>query len=97
MAALKGLMRSFPRLRRVGSVGYRKSAADLVQEGPEPFRLIATRDKRRPVLVTLAVDDLHDLMVGGLDLAKRAGVVVQVKGRERTWIGRLYDELKAAT
>jgi hypothetical protein len=42
-------------------------------------------------LVTLPVDDLLSLTDG-----QRATtpVYVQVKGRERTWIGRLYDELK---
>lgn len=94
IAALEALRRVFPYLRRTGSVAYKKDAADLVQEGVNsPFRLIVTRDKRRELLVTLSADDFATLAgeVPG------NSVVVQVKGRERTWIGTLYQGLKKAT
>lgn len=97
MAALKCLREVFPRMRRTGSPAYSKAAADLVQEGrdggPPIVRLVVTRDKRRPLLVTLSMEDFLELVPPVPD----GDVVVQVKGRQRTWIGALYDALKAAT
>jgi hypothetical protein len=97
VSAVAALQKIFPGIRRTGSVAYKKAAADLVQDGDglvPPLHLVVTRDKRRPLLVTLPVDDLLSLTDG-----QRATtpVYVQVKGRERTWIGRLYDELREAT
>lgn len=92
VSALKALQKIFPGLRRTGSVAYTKAAADLRQDGTgAPLYLVVTRDKRRPLLVTLPVDDLLGLTDG---VRATTPVYVQVKGRERTWIGRLYDELK---
>jgi hypothetical protein len=105
MAALEELKDIFPDLRRTGSVAYKKSAADLVQDGNGdsgllPRRLpilplVVTRDKRRPLLVTLAVEDLV-MMVSYTLTGPSIPVAVQVKARERTWIGRLYDDLVKA-
>ena len=102
-AALEALRSVFPGLRRVGSVGYSKSHPDLIQEGRYPqswlLRLIITRDKGRPMLATLAVDDLVALLRGHYlpELTKNIRVAAQVKGRARTFLGSLYDELKAST
>lgn len=109
VAALKALTPIFPNLRRTGSVAYKKAAADLVQDGTKsalaPIRLVVTRDKRRPLLVTLSVSDLVALLSEAGDKMQTLGsreistfpVVVQVKGRARSWIGTLYDALCEAT
>jgi hypothetical protein len=95
VAALEALRKVFPYLRRTGSVAYKKDAADLVQDGAaSPFRLIVTRDKRKELLVTMSIDDFV-VLVG--DEVGQEAVVVQVKGRERTWVGSLYAALKKAT
>lgn len=94
VAALKALKPVFPGLRRTGSMAYKKAAADLVQETDGvTLPIVVTRDKRKPLLVTLAVSDFVELF----DEAPHVNVVVQVKGREKTWIGRLYDDLREAT
>lgn len=95
VAAAEALGFLFPGIRRTGSVAYKKAAADLIRPGEnEVRRLVVTRDKRRPLLVTLSIPDLVHLV-----FAEKCGceIAVQVKGRERTWIGRLYDELTEAT
>lgn len=96
VAALKALRQVFPYLVRTGSVAYKKNAADLVQAGvgDPPLRLVVTRDKRRPLLVSLTVEDFNALV--GRELDNRA-VVIQVKARERTWLGSLYQGLREAT
>lgn len=97
VAALEGLRQVFPYMRRTGSVAYKKDAADLVQEGAhpeEPIRVVVTRDKRKELLVTMSMSDFQYLC--GKDDVLDA-TVVQVKGRERTWIGSLYEALKKAT
>lgn len=104
-AALKALRRIFPNLRRTGSLAYKKAAADLVQDGYKtgrsPIRLIVTRDKRRPLLVTLSIDDLATLIgAGSWEMSGTLPtdhVVVQVKGRAQSWVGSLYQSLKEAT
>lgn len=95
--ALKALQRFFPNLRRQGSTGYSRAAADLVQDGPgEPYRLVVTRDKGKPILVTLSVDDLDRLLIDCTRTGRDA-VVAQCKKREKTWIGGLMEELRRAT
>lgn len=97
IAALKALKPVFPWLRRTGSTAYKKAAADLVQDSgfdEAPICIVVTRDKNKPLLVTLSSDDFVSLMGPGHEIGNN--VVVQVKGRERTWVGRLYQELKAA-
>lgn len=96
IAALNALRSVFPLLRRTGSVAYKKDAADLVQESEKTdaaYRFVVTRDKRRELLITMSVDDFNYLV--GKDILTK--VYVQVKGRERTWIGSLYQALKEAT
>lgn len=92
VAALKALRKLFPRLRRTGSVAYKKSAADLVQNGmlENTVRLVVTRDKSQPLLVTLTANDFLSLVQPG----REVGVLVQVKGRKKTWIGGLMRELR---
>ena len=95
MAALALLSGVFWGLRRTGSVAYKKAAADLVRPGVgEVLALVVTRDKHHPLLVTLSGKDFLDLMTS--TEARGRPVVVQVKGRERTWIGTLYGELRKA-
>jgi len=82
-------------LKRMGSVAYKKAAADLVRPGVPPILyMVVTRDKRNPLLVTMSVEDFMDLLTRS-DAMKRS-VAIQVKGRERTWIGTLYHELRKA-
>jgi hypothetical protein len=93
--AAKALANLFPRLKRTGSVAYTLNAPDLVQDGAGvPLRLIVTRDKGQPILVTMSVADLDRLAD---HRPAPWHVVVQCKKRESTWIGRLWRELKAAT
>lgn len=93
IAALAKLKRIFPKLRRTGSTAYSKAAADLIQDGGGvPLYVIATRDKRRPLLVTMEIDDLLGLVDQQRDDVQ---VYVQVKGRASTWIGSLYGQLRA--
>lgn len=98
-AALRALRRVFPTLTRTGSMAYKKDAADLVQN-PEAtthaLRLVITRDKRRPMLVTLDLNEFTEMLANPTALAYRK-VMVQVKGRTRTWIGSLYAGLVDAT
>lgn len=95
--ALKALQRLFPNLRRQGSTGYSRAAADLIQDGPGiPYRLVVTRDKGRPMLVTLSIDDLDRLLID-CTRTGRDRVVAQCKKREKTWVGGVYDELRRAT
>lgn len=97
VAALKALEPMFPGIKRTGSTAYTKAAADLVRPGNGmPIRLVVTRDKRRPLLVTMLASDLETALAFP-DLLEDADVYVQVKGREKTWIGRLWDELREAT
>lgn len=86
----------FPRLRRTGSMAYKKAAADLVADGKgEPILLVVTKDKGpgNPLLVTLRATDLEDLVRGGPSVLLRP-TAVQVKGRGQTWIGKLWRELR---
>jgi hypothetical protein len=98
MSALASLARIFPKLRRTGSMAYSKAAADLRQDNfdhgdaPPPLRLVVTRDKGRPLLVTMSADDAARLAIKWF-----GPVVVQVKGREKTWLGGVYDALTKAT
>lgn len=96
--ALEALVGIFPGLRRTGSMGYQLGAADLERVGHsyrgEPFRLVVTKDLRRPLLVSLPVEDLEELMRHG---AGWKPVVVQVKARKQTWVGKLWDELRQST
>lgn len=92
VAALEALREVFVGLRRTGSVNYKHAAPDLVQDGTPPtICLVVTRDKRSELLVTLSVSDLRQLV--GAACGERK-VIVQVKGRERTWIGSLMKELR---
>lgn len=96
-AALRSLKSLFPNLRRTGSMAYRRSAADLVQDGDgETVRLVVTRDKRQPLLVTLSLSDLEYIAFTGEHNAE-ARVAVQVKGRQSSLIGRWWRELREAT
>ena len=96
VAALKALRRVFPSLARTGSIAYKKAAADLLAPGfGDPLRLVVTRDKGRRLLVSLSVDDLVRLCES--TTPHEFAVAVQVKGRERTWLGSLYEELRTAT
>ena len=102
VAACKALQAVFPHLRRTGSVAYLKDAPDLVQESglssaAGALRLVVTRDKNRPMLVSLAVDDFVWLATTPDAWLAGIHVVVQVKKRERTWLGTVYDALKRAT
>lgn len=98
----------WPSLARTGSVNYRKAAPDLVAD-PRPLTdlakkigvekrrsipLVVTRDKRQPLLVTLLASDFVELVTD--DGPPADGVVIQCKGREKTWIGTLMRELRAA-
>lgn len=96
VAALKALRRVFPSLARTGSVAYKKAAADLVSSGfGEPLRLVVTRDKGKRLLVSLSADDF--LRVAESKSPHEFAVAVQVKGRQQTWLGSLYEELRKAT
>ena len=95
VAALRALRFLFPGLRRKGSVNYYKAAPDLVQEGNPnlaPINLIVTRDKRKSLLVTMSITDLKIITNENAVIPVR----VQVKARQATWIGRLYEELRSA-
>lgn len=95
-AAEAALSMTYPRIARKGSVAYKKDAADLEQEGTSkaaPYRFIVTRDKRRPMLITMSMEDFYRL--AGPRTADT--VYVQVKGRAKTWIGGLYEALRKAT
>ena len=97
-AAEARLRAVFPNMRRMGSVAYRKDAADLVQENAsdsDPYRFVVTRDKRKPLLITMSMDDFIYLCDD--KTARDARAFVQVKGREKTWIGGLYEALVKAT
>src|SRR5678809_196010 len=89
VAALRGLIRIFPRLRRVGSIGYSKAHPDLVQDGLEPaINMIVTRDANQPQLVSLALSDLVLLIDWAGDSGvEKLAVRIQVKHRQKTWIG----------
>lgn len=93
----------FPRLERVGSLGYSKAHADLVQPGygiwkkEEPIRIVATRDKRRTPLLTMSITDAAALATLTPGQRYDAGVVVQCKGRKTSTLGTLYQDLKEAT
>jgi hypothetical protein len=99
VAAKKALERLFPGIARTGSVAYTKAAADLVRPGTrrEVIRLIVTRDKRRQLLVSLSALDLETLLDSSPKQRAEYRVVAQVKGRQSTWLGRLYDDLVQAT
>lgn len=107
VAAAKELSKIFGRIERVGSVGYAsRGGADLVQSihpggGQKPLVLVVTRDRHQPLLVTLSVHQLEELlelrMAGEGALLNHVPVVVQVKGRASTWIGRVWRSLREAT
>lgn len=95
--ALALLRRLFPRLRRTGSVGYRRAAADLVQEpqdGAPSVYLVVLQETGSAPLVVLQTEDLR-LLCTYPDLTK-VGVWVQVKRRKRVWVRRLLSELVSA-
>lgn len=93
-SAEKYLKRLFPTLRRVGSMGYSKAHPDLVQDGEgAPYHLVVTRDKNNPLLVTMSVEDLFRLCAD--TSLEKAKVLIQVKGRASSWIGRLHRELRS--
>lgn len=97
----------FSGLSRTGSVNYTESAPDLVQWGrknagnqkTKPIRIVTTQDDYGPVLITMSAADLGDVLyhvqVGG-DL-RDLPVVCQCKKHKKTWIGRLWRELKEAS
>jgi hypothetical protein len=91
--ACERLSQVFPKLRRTGSTGYSKAAADLVQDGSGPaVYLIVTQDKQRDPIVSMTIPDLLLLLTCPIPHSDLR-VYVQVKARERTWIGRLRDDL----
>ena len=102
VAAIKALKPAFPNLKRTGSTAYSKAAADIVQVGTgteandPPLRLIVTRDLNKELLVTLSVGDLLS-MISLQSFQFRGRVVIQVKSRQKTWVGGLYAALKEAT
>jgi hypothetical protein len=94
---LRSLKVVFPNLRRVGSMGYSGAHPDLVQDDDidthRPIvRIVATKDKRKSCLVTMSLEDFTSMST-----PYWGPVVVQCKGRAKTWIGSLYQELKEAT
>lgn len=98
IAALRALRPIFLRLRRRGSVAFSKSAADLEQEGIGNLGtvfIVATMDKRQPVLVTMSA--AHFELLAHRPAAANVRVVVQVKGLARSRIGTLWRELREAT
>lgn len=107
VAAARELSKIFGRLERVGSVGYAsRGGADLVQSihpggGQKPLVLVVTRDRHQPLLVTLSVRQLEELldlrMAGEGALLNHVPVVVQVKGRASSFIGRVWRALREAT
>lgn len=102
--ALRELGVVFPRLRRQGSVGYYKAAADLIQDAappydvnpPEPIVIVATQDLRRPMLFTMDAGDVVRVSALSSEQLAAHPVVVQVKKREKTWLGTIYGELAKA-
>jgi len=92
---LKALKPLFPGLRRTGSPAYKKSAADLVlgDPGVKPVPMVVTRDKSQELLVTLSMRDFLCMSLG----ARPSAVAVQVKARQKTFVGTLYRQLKEAT
>lgn len=95
--ALRALVPVFTRLRRTGSMAYKKAAADLVADGRgAPILVVVTKDKGpgNPLLVTLPAQDLLELVRD--PRAHLRPVRVQVKGRAQTWIGGLWRDLREA-
>lgn len=85
----------FPRLGRKGSIGYKKSHADLVQDSLiQPasvrFHLVFTRDRRGLDLVTMPAEEFLELVQHE---EPDAGAYVAVKARSSTWLGTLMREL----
>lgn len=81
-------------LTRTGSLAYTLDAADLVQPGPgDPVLLVATRDDGGPTLYTTNADGLRRL---ARDNLKVVPVVVQVKARKQSFIGRVWRGLRDA-
>lgn len=99
VAAATALREAFPKIRRVGSPGYSKAHADLVQDGDgiaPPLRLVVTKAKGKtsPMLVTLSMEDFLEYAGEGIDWVP---VYVQCKGIARSYIDTVYRELREAT
>lgn len=97
-AALAKLRTVFFRLFRTGSMNYRKAAPDLYADcvlgcdKHTDLNLVVTRDKGKRLLVTASMDDF--IRIAGLpDVLPYCRVRVQVKARQQTWVGRIYQEL----
>lgn len=100
--AVRILSPIFPRLGRKGSIGYKKSHADLVQEGRDEgpvFHLVFTRDRRGLDLVTMPANEFVELVqhrhpnADAFVADPYADAYVAVKARSSTWLGTLMREL----
>lgn len=94
--AEKHLKLLWPRIHRTGT-SYQKTKGfpDLWQPNRGQYILaVVTKDKGRdaPLLITLRVADLLDLV--SLGSSSSQPVAIQVKGRQSTWIGSLWRELR---
>ena len=97
--ALKALNTVWPELERTGASNQKiKDAPDLLEPGPPdramPLVLIVTKDKGQqgPMMVSLSLEDFLVLQTVS---PRHFTPFVQVKGRDKTWIGSLYRGLKA--
>ncbi len=87
----------WPEIARTGASNQKvRGAPDLAEPGGTALNsilLVVTKDKGRhnPMLVTLSMEDLITISALG---TKGFTPVVQVKGRETTWIGGLHRELR---
>jgi hypothetical protein len=90
------IRKMFPEAERVGSLGYTEAHPDLIQDcedGHPVINMVVVRDFRQPLLATVNFEDLELLVSSTPQQVADMGLRVQVKARQKTWIGQVYGAL----